>query len=92
MNNNEMTQLYDTLLCIPGMNEAVKLNLQVNRKLILLLSQVIEAGIINQKEQGNILSYFPQESSEELKLLVGDILEKSGLGSLHEKLKTFRQK
>ncbi|MBN8879826.1 MAG: hypothetical protein J0I32_19940 [Sphingobacteriales bacterium] len=89
MNNTEMTKLYDTLLCIPGMNENIKFNLQVNRKLVLLLSQIIEAGIAVQKEQGSVLSFFPDDAGQELKELIADMLEKAGLNSLHEKLKGF---
>lgn len=92
MNNNEMTMLYSTLLCTPGMNENVKLNLQVNRKLVLLLSQLLETGLSQPKDQGSVLTYFPNEAGDELKMLMADILEKSGLSDLHDRLKGFNPK
>ena len=39
MKNIEMAQLYETLLCSPGMKETVKVDLRISRKSILLLSQ-----------------------------------------------------
>ena len=46
---NEVAKVYDTVLSIPGMNQNVKVNLQISRKNLLLLSKVIERGL-NGKE------------------------------------------
>ena len=50
-----MTQLYETLLCSPGMKETVKVDLRISKKSILLLSQIIKKGLT---ESGNPSSEF----------------------------------
>lgn len=45
LNTTEVAKVYDTILSIPGMNETVKLNVQISRKNILLLKRVIEKGL-----------------------------------------------
>lgn len=93
MTTSEMTKVYDAIMCIPGMNENVKLNIQISRKQLLLLSQVLDGGLkVADKEQGSVLSYFPSDAGQELQVLVADCLEKAGLNSLSEKLKSFSAK
>jgi hypothetical protein len=45
MATNVLGKVYETLLCRPGMNEAVKIDVKVSRKSILLQSSVIENGL-----------------------------------------------
>lgn len=90
MTGNEMTKLYDTLLSVPGMNENVRLNQAISRKQLLLLSQVLEEGLLAAgKEKGSVLSFFPPEAGPELQAIIGDCLEKAGLSGLNAKLKEF---
>jgi hypothetical protein len=44
MEQKEMVRVYETLLITPGMNDVVKLDLRISRKLVLLLNQVVEKG------------------------------------------------
>lgn len=90
MENNVMVLLYDALLSSPGMNETVKVNLQVSRKQVLLLGQVMENGL-NQAnaETPGLLSAMPEGSSEELWEVIQECLSKAGLTDLNEKLKSL---
>ena len=45
MATNVLGKVYETLLCSPGMNEAVKIDVKMNRKAVLLLNSVIEGGL-----------------------------------------------
>jgi hypothetical protein len=90
MENNAMTMLYGALLCSPGMNETVKADLRISRKLVLLLVQVMESGLEQQKAEGSgLLAAMPQGSSEELMEVMKDCLGKAGLTDLSEKLKSM---
>ena len=92
LQKNEVSRIYATILSIPGMNEKVKVNLQVSRKNLLLLDKVIERGL-NGKDtddkQVSILDILPKESLQELGALAIELLDKSGLSEMNEKLKTF---
>lgn len=86
-----MGKVYETLLCSPGMNEAVKIDVKVNRKAILLLSSVIEGGLskegVNAKE---LLDILPAEDADELKAFADECLKKADLTELSEKMKSLR--
>jgi hypothetical protein len=89
-NNNVMSMLYDALLSSPGMSESVKINLQISRKQVLLLGQVMESGL-NQAnaETSGLLSAMPEGSASELMEIINDCLSKAGLTDLNQKLKTL---
>ena len=44
-NNNSLVMIYQTLLAVPSMNENVKLTLSINRRSLLLLAQLVDAGL-----------------------------------------------
>jgi len=91
MTNEEVAQLYDTLMSIPGMNETVKLDLRISRKQVLLLAQVIERGL--KEAQLNPVGVALAASKEEITELLsisGDCLEKAGLTELRKKLVAFQ--
>jgi hypothetical protein len=48
----DLAKVYDTVLSIPGMNEALKIELRIPRKNVLLLSKVIERGLAQDGEEG----------------------------------------
>jgi hypothetical protein len=45
MGKDVLGTVYEILLCSPGMNDAVKTDLKISRKTILLLSSFIENGV-----------------------------------------------
>ena len=94
MATNVMAQVYETLLCSPGMNEAVKVDVKINRKTVLLLSSVIERGLTakdGEQSQG-LLELVPRETIEELQAFSTDCLNKAGLKELSEKMKSLSGK
>ena len=79
--------VYATLLCSPGMNDAVKIDLKVDRKTVLLLNSVIE-GSLNGDETGQeLLKLVPREDLESLRTFADECLKKADLKELSEKLK-----
>lgn len=93
MATNVMAQVYETLLCSPGMNEAVKLDVKINRKTVLLLNNIIERSLVKDGEQTQgLLELIPQESVEELQQFSEDCLKKAGLTELSEKIKKLSRK
>ncbi len=84
----DLKQVYDLFLSVPGMNEAVKIDLKITRKNALLLAQVIQKGLIKE-EGGNaeLLGVMNKESVEELGAIAGECLHKAGLVELSEKLR-----
>lgn len=81
-----MVRVYETLLITPGMNDTVKLDLRISRKLVLLLSQVVEKGI---RIEDTGLNSVDKEASKELLQVVDECLAKAGLTGLVQKLKTL---
>ncbi|MCH5598015.1 hypothetical protein [Niabella ginsengisoli] len=87
LNTNDVLKVYDTILSTPGMNDMVKIDLRISRKNILLLSQVIEKGILLKDEkEGSLIASVPNDNLEALKTLATECLQKAGLVDLQEKL------
>jgi hypothetical protein len=82
----ERSKVYEVLLCSPGMNDNVKVNFQMSRKEIFLLSRVIEAGLSPGVADG-MTSLIGEESRQAYRAVIEDILKKAGLSDFVEKLK-----
>ncbi|WP_134087875.1 hypothetical protein [Olivibacter sp. XZL3] len=94
LTTTELGRVYDTLLCIPGMNETVKIDLRISRTMVLLLTQVIQRGISfkeGEQVQG-LLDTVNPETIRELEELSIDCLTKAGLMELNEKLQKLQVK
>jgi len=93
LTTNDIAQVYDTILSIPGMNETVKIDFKISRKNVLLLNRVIERGLTLKQgdKSSNLLDIVPQDALQELTSLADDCLKKAGLTELSEKLKSFKQ-
>lgn len=93
LTTNDIAQVYDTILSIPGMNEPVKIDFKISRKNVLLLNRVIERGLTLKlgDKSSNLLDIVPQDALQELTSLADDCLKKAGLTELSEKLKSFKQ-
>jgi len=73
------------------MNDQIKLNLQMSRKVVLVLSQLLEAGMRTAKDNPEgVLAFFPEHTWEELRAIIEELLGKAGLTELSGKLKTFK--
>nr|WP_199077094.1 hypothetical protein [Pedobacter sp. ASV19] len=84
---SEMTVVFDALLTVPAMNDAVKVNLSMSRMHLLLLSNTIRQGIAAKDGMvSDLLSILPKESSEELAKIADEVLEKAGLAGLDQKI------
>lgn len=85
----EKSKVYDMVLSSPGMAENCKIVLNMSRQNVLLLSRLIEAGILrtNGNFDDEILNALPDASAGEFKIIHEEILKKSGLTDFYEKLK-----
>ncbi|WP_255680849.1 hypothetical protein [Flavobacterium pisciphilum] len=93
MTTNDVAQVLDTVLSIPGMNDVVKIDLKISRKNVLLLNHVIERGL-SAKESTKpsiLMTSVPEENLQELKFFGEECLQKAGLIELSEKLKTLSE-
>lgn len=61
LTTNDVAQVFDTILSIPGMNELVKIDLKISRKNVLLLNHVIERGLLAKVDDkaSNLLTSVP---------------------------------
>ena len=90
LTTNEVAQVFDTILSSPGMSEAIKIDLRISRKNVLLLTHVIEQGLDEKGEgKGSMFASAPEEARQELKELSNDFLQKAGLVELSEKFKAL---
>jgi hypothetical protein len=90
MATNVLSKVYETLLCSPGMNEVVKIDVKINRKTILLLSSVLENGLSKDGGQASeLLDLVPREDLDELKSFGAECLKKAGLSELNEKMRSL---
>lgn len=89
---NVLGKVYDTLLCSPGMNDAVKIDAKISRKTVLLLNNVIEQQLKAGVSESGAGQYLPPEALEELTGFAEDCLKKAGLSELYTKIKEIADK
>ena len=89
--NKEKSRIFQTILSSPGMNEKCKVNLVMSRQNILLLSRLIEAGLLTDKNpfEDEIIGALPEDSLLQFKDIHEEILRKGELTEFYEKLKTL---
>lgn len=83
---NDVAKVFDTILSSPGMSEAVKIDLKISRKNVLLLSCLIEQGLLPEKDPASLIGNISEEGFSDLKNIAQDCLEKAGLVELNGKL------
>ena len=87
----EKAKIFETVLSSPGMSEKCKIVLMLSRQNILLLSRLIEAGLLTDEQafDDEIIASLPKESIEEFKTIHEEILRKSDLTEFYERLKSL---
>lgn len=88
---NDVAKVFDTVLSIPGMSEVVKIDLKISRKNVLLLSHVIEQGLLLEKKAPSLLGTISAEGLTDLKNVSDECLQKAGLIELNQKLLTLSE-
>ncbi len=91
----DLARLYETVLSIPGMNEKIKLDLKLPLRNALLLSKVIERGLMGKDADDsvpNLLDLVSPELTQELLGISTEILQKTGLMEMNEKLRKMSEK
>lgn len=93
METNELKQVFEAVLSAPGMEDNVKIDFRISRKVALFLATVIERGLDKRGAPGSdLLSLSSAVSREELEGITRSILEKSGLTELHGRMGRFMGK
>ena len=92
---SDLAKLYETLLTIPGMNNRVKIDLKMPLRTALLLSKIIERGLLGKEiddPSNQILDMLSPEMTNELMEIPKEILQRTGLIEMNEKIKAFNLK
>lgn len=94
LSTKDIQMVWETLLSSPGMNEQVKIGLNLSRKNVLLLTKVIELGLSNKEGNGeqSIVGIAKKETLTELIALSEELLNKAGLQEMNSKLLTLSAK
>lgn len=89
--SKEKSKIFETVLSSPGMNQKCKINLVMSRQNVLLLTRLIEAGLLTDQQdiEDEIINTLPKESFEEFRTVHEEILKKSSLTEFYEKLKSL---
>ena len=89
MGSKEKSRVFETVLTSPGMNEKCKIGLTISRQNILVLSRLIEAGLISDTNafKDEVISALSKESLDEFKVIHEDILKKADLTDFYQRLK-----
>ena len=89
---SDVARVYETVLSIPGMNESVKITLNIHRKNVLLLNKIIERGLLvknSDDKAHNVLDIISEENQQDLRLIAADLLDKAGLTQMNQKLEAL---
>lgn len=89
----DVSMVYETLLSSPGMTDAVKIDIRAPRKNMLLLVKAIENGLTlkDQAPKGDLMHTVTSGMIEEMRATMDEILKKSGLSGLYEKLNALHR-
>lgn len=82
--------VYDLLLSAPGMTELVKVDWKLNRKMVLLLVELIRDGLASKALTG-VLSVMEETERNEIAKLLEGLLEKGGLSEMDKQLKLIEK-
>ena len=76
LSTKDVAMIYETLLSSPGMNDAVRIDVKLPRKNVLLLAKVIELGLSlkDQTPKGDLLHSVNIETVEELRSITGEFV------------------
>ena len=87
----EKAKVFQTIFSSPGMSEKCKINLVVSRQNILLLSRLIEAGLLADKNRldDEIIAALPDGSLEDFKVIHEEILRKGDLAEFYQHLRSL---
>ncbi|MXN91689.1 hypothetical protein GR160_10670 [Flavobacterium sp. Sd200] len=90
MTTNEVARVYDTLLSAPGMDDAVRIDMKIPRKQLLVLNHILNlpdlskaSELLRHLESGKLFT--------ELRELGNAFLEKSSLVEFNAKFITVHQ-
>ena len=92
LDKNDVAKVFETVLSIPGMSDEIKVNFRTSRRNLLLLNKVIERGLNGKDTEDksvSILEIVPKETLQELGEIASQLLSKSGLTEVNEKLNSF---
>ncbi|MBS1598402.1 MAG: hypothetical protein JST75_09250 [Bacteroidetes bacterium] len=88
----EISKFYEAVLCSPGMEDSVRIDIKVSRKNILLISRLIEHGLkLEENKKDPIFFQITAESFGELEQVREEFLKKGGLNEFYQKLKSFSE-
>ena len=84
-------KVFETVLSSPGMGETCKILLNPSRQTVVLLCRLIEQGLENAegKHGDEMLSFLPSEAVQEVKVILEEMLRKSGLVDFYTRLKSL---
>lgn len=84
----EKSKIFETVLSSPGMKENCKIVLTMSRQNILVLTRLIDAGLLSGKASfdDEILETLPAESANDFKVIHEEVLKKSGLTDFYNLL------
>lgn len=87
----EKSKIFETILSSPGMAEKCKVVLQLSRQNVLLLSRLIEAGLLTKAQsfEDEIIRALPKEAGDEFRVIHEEILRKAELTEFYERLKSL---
>lgn len=74
------------------MSDTVKIDLKIPRKTVLLLSHVIEKGLLVKEENSGLLAVADEQSLEQLSGIAADVLQKAGLSEMNAKINSLNAK
>jgi hypothetical protein len=83
LSKNDLEKVYSTILSSPGMNEPVKVLLQLSRKDILCLVNRIEQSAAENTTDKKL---FDPNLEQVVKSIANDLLEKAGLKEMYDHL------
>jgi hypothetical protein len=85
--------VYETLLSSPGMNDTVKVSLQLPRRSVLLLAKFIELGLnMKEEEKSALLQALNGSGAEQVGQANHQLLQKAGLRDMYDRLNALETK
>lgn len=93
MEKSELKAVYEISFAVPSMADQVNVKSQMSGKHLLLLVQVLQAGLSKEIARlESLLGIMSKDEIEELQKVSTEFLQKAGLTELNERLSRFGSK
>lgn len=95
MNKDDVGKLFETMLSLPSLKDAVKIDFKLSRMGALFFADLLERGVTTMDANDktfSLVNFMPKETLDELRTFSQECLKKAEMTEFSENLKAMNSK